>query len=421
MRFAYRLSLLAACLTSLAACKDTKAPGCRIAREIPLPATALTGMKNVTLLATGDGFVLAGSDGDDVRWARLGPDGVLGAQSTLRLPLRAIRPEPWLAAAGKNAPGDQLIVIYVAAIPGSPNQLAINAIVQDEGAAPADPKALVDLPAGVDPKIIRLAAAPTKSGQRAAVAWGFQGMVVPSIQILGPGAEPVGAVLKPARLAPDWSCLSLVASRADITLGALEAPRTTGGKPSWYAAEILDTGRITTEITMGFEVKETDCPVAAPTKVGYVLAYQNRDGTFFSDYNIGKAVISSEIVAGVIRFGGLSKMPPLACVSPMGKDFAILYDRSSGPEVSRFDAFGAPEGSLLYLPSKGSISSLSAWPFIDSFYATYLDQGSATTTIDGNNTQNQRHLLKVDCPGDPLAFPPDALPEADGAVATDGK
>jgi hypothetical protein len=395
----FGLLLLAA---AIAGCKDNALPGCRLAESVVLAASPLTLMKEVSLQRAGASFVLLGSDGDSVRWAPLGLDGTLGAEATLTLPQRALRPEPWFGATAKSGSGDQVIVAYVAPKAGSTSQLQIVAVAQSPGGPPSAPTVLADLPAGVDPKIVRLAMGTSRTGQRAVLAWGFEGQdASPQLLVLKGDAQPVGAPIA-VRQGPGvrWTCLDVDTSRTDFGVSVLEAG-SAGTAATWRTFELRDDGSRGPDVGIELDVVPTGCVSSSPTAHGYVIAYQDNDGTYFSDYDIERANVNTKIIAGVLRFGGAARQPTVACLSPMGLEYSLLFERDTGPEVWRFNAGGVPQGASLLLPSGGSVGPLSAVSGSDAFYATYLDQRpgvDASVPTDGNSTGNSRQLVRVECP-----------------------
>jgi hypothetical protein len=408
----HRLALsLLGLATAAAGCKDTSPPGCRIAQSISLPASPLTTTLDVSLQRAGAGLVLVGLAGDEVRWAPVALDGTLGPESKLTLPQRQARPGVVFATTAKSAPGDQLVVAYVAPRTGT-SQQQITAITQTAGAAPSAPLALVDLPAGVDPNIVRLAMGPSQTGQRALLTWNFEGQdAPPSFLILGGDAQPMGM---PAPVIntpiPRGTCLSVVSSRTDFAVSVVELGQA-GQATTWHAFELRDSGGHGSNVAMFLSHPVVGCISAAPTAHGYVLAYQNNSGTYFADFNIGTGTLNEDIVAGVLQFGGVAKQPKIACVAPMGSEYSLLFDRSTGPEAWRFDAFGNAQGSPLYLPAgTGHLGPLSALAGKDAVQATYLDQGggAAGASTDGNSMGNTRYLVRVDCPMAAPLFTPDA-------------
>jgi hypothetical protein len=423
-----RLASTLALLLAVAGCKDTSPPGCRIAQTTALPASPLTLTREVTVQRAGDKLLLVGAEGDEIRWAPLGLDGTLGTESKLTLPQRLASPAPVFATTAKSGPADQLVVAYVAPKAGAANQLQILAITQLPGAAAAAPVVLVDLPPGVDPAIVRTALGPSRTGQRALLTWAFEGQdAAPSFLILGGDAQPMGM---PARAinapVPRGTCLSVMSSRTDFAVSITEG----GPAPTWHAFELRDDGGHGTNVTLELGHPAVGCISAAPTPRGYVLAYQNNDGTYFADFNVLTGTINDDIIVGALEFGGVARQPKIGCVAPMGSEYSLLFDRATGPEVWRFNAFGNPQGSSLFLPtSAGQIGPLSALPGNDTFHATYLDLGKAGagTSTGGNSSGNSRQLVRVDCPMATLYVAPDAAadsapaPSLDAGVGEAGK
>src|SRR5688572_16877848 len=85
-------------------CKQTPPPGCRLAQSTSLPPSALTLTRDVWLQPAGAGLMLVGVEGDEVRWAPLSLDGVLGVESKLTVPQRAARPGIVFGATARAAP-----------------------------------------------------------------------------------------------------------------------------------------------------------------------------------------------------------------------------------------------------------------------------------------------------------------------------
>jgi hypothetical protein len=407
-------------VTVLAGCKTSSPPGCRIAQSTTLPASPLTLTRDAVIQRAGSGFVLVGVEGDEVRWAQLGLDGTLGTESKLTVPQRAARPGIVFGATSKNAPADQLVVVFAVPKAGV-NQLQLTAITQTAGAAASAPAPVADLPAGVDPNIVRLAMGSSQTGLRAVLTWSFDGQdAPPSFVLLKGDAQPVAAPA-PVLMAPipKSSCLSVIASRTDFAISVTEAgqPGTTA-ETIWRAFELRDDGSHGSNVEIGLDVGVTSCVSPAPTPRGYVLAYQNNDGTYFADFDTGTGTLNTDIVAGVLQFGGVAKQPKIGCIAPMGSEYGLLFERHTGPEVWRFDAFGNPQGSSLFLPAAaGEVGPLSALTGRDSFHATYLDLGrtAASGASDGLSTGTTRQLVRVDCPMAAPAFLPDA------AVGDSGK
>jgi hypothetical protein len=390
-------------------CGEDEAPGCvpTLTAEVKTAAagmaSSLATMDQVRLDRIGDaGFALVGYDGmDTLRWGALSDAGVLSAETSLAVPPRVAG--PWFALAGKSAPGDQLIVVFAAAKAGSPNQLELQAVVQPAGGAASAPRRLVDLPAGVDPRTLRVAMGTTQTGRRAGLVWGFAGQKVqPEFLILRPDAEPQALPPRPLRDLPaDWDCLSIVQSRSQLAVTALGRM---SGTTTWALSELNEDQGIQFTVRLPLATTGLECPAVAPTKRGYALAYVTQDGLFFTEYDIMKNTANPVLTAGSVRFGGPSKLPRVAGVAWMGRDFGLALERPRGPEVWRVDVFSHRKGGALLLPSSGSIGAVSTWPGVpgtlDALYATYLD-GAGAVDATGKAGPRRRYLVKVECPTAP--------------------
>jgi hypothetical protein len=96
----------------------------------------------------------------------------------------------------------------------------------------------------------------------------------------------------------------------------------------------------------------------------------------------------------------------------MGREFSLMFDRPSGPEVWRIDAFGNRQGGSLLLPSMtGSVGPVASVPGTDVVFATYLDRANPN-----NPSGNSRYLVRVECP---MALPAVAYDGGADASASD--
>jgi hypothetical protein len=380
------------------ACRKDEPLGCTAEVVIPLPSSPLTDMKDVRMHRAGDDFVLVGVEGDTVRWNRVSEVGVpaAGGETTLTLPARAVG--PWLAFTGKAAPGDQLAVVIGVKRPpkaaGQAEYVELQVITQDAGGAAAPAKTLLELPPVPGAEMsLRVSMGTARSGRRAGLAWGFEGQrVAPRFLVLKPDGEINGTPLDLTGAGTRWDCLTVVPSRTGLGVSTVGRAATQPGPVSWHLIELNDDssgtgGSPASHSVMFSDVTEMDCPVVAPIlpgtktpKGGYAIAWQNADGTYFAEY-LEKEIpdggtmgtVNKDIVKGAVRFGGPTKQPKVACIAPVGKDFAITFEATTGPQVNRFDVFGNPVGSTLHLPVDGTPGPVSAWPGRDAFFETYLD------------------------------------------------
>ncbi len=401
----WRLPVGLALATGLVAagCQNSSPPGCRIAQQSDLVKTELTQLPDLRLDRIGDDFALLGLDKEQIRWAKLRADGLLGTESVLKLPGRLASLGPWFALVGKNAPGDQLVAVYAVPKAGATDQVEIDAVTQDTGAAVSAPKRLFDLPAGADIKAFRMTMASSRSGMHAVIAWGFAKQTGGlQSQIVRADASMPNSAQALMVMAP-WDCLAMAPGKSDLTVSLLE-----GGdsSPTWRATEFKVDGSIGLSLRLVLNSKQAGCPTVSPTAKGYGVAWQTEDGTFFTEYDLEANAASPKLVVGAVYFGGAQAQPRVACVASMAKDFTLTFDRPAGPQVWRINIFGSVHGDKLMLPSaEGKVGPVAAWPVTNAFYATYLDQvrtppsGSADAGGDaGNSTGNLRRLIKVDCP-----------------------
>jgi hypothetical protein len=390
-----RLPAVVLLLALAASCRSVPPPGCQLSRRVDLPPTPLTALRDVVLLPVGDDFVLAGAEGDEVRWAPLSAAGTLGPESHFTLPARPGRAAPWLGVAGKSSAGDQLLAVILVPRPGAASQLQAVAIAQTAGGAAAPPRVLFDAPAG-DPAALRVAMGSSRTGRRAVLAWGAEGQTAsPSLLILQADGEPLApaAALFATPRGP-WRCLAVSAGHTDFAVSVVESAA--GRDPSFRLMELEETGARGYDITLPLEVTPIGCPAAAPTRRGYVVAYQDRDGTFFSDFDIQLGTVNDDILVGSLRFGGPARQPGVAGIAPMGSEFGLLFQRPSGMplELWRFDAFGNPQGAALSLPAPaGAVGPAATWPALDRLTATYAD-----ALPQAGPAKNQRHYVQIACP-----------------------
>jgi hypothetical protein len=370
---------------------------------VALPRTPLTALPDVRLFRAGDGFLLVGREpeGSLVRVARLRADGKLGGEIDLRLP--APRLGPFFAPITGAGPGDRVLVVYGASGPQSPAGVAL--LVQALDVPPAEPTAspvprpLTDslgreviVEASADLAAFQAAMGPSRGGKRAAFAWGFRDRPsAPAVVLLDPdgASRPVPEALAPADTS--WDCLHVGQGRAD--LGVSWVGRPAGGPPTWHLADLREDASTAYAIDLEVATRQMlGCPAVAPTQKGYTIAWQNRDGTYFSSLDTTRmeVLLVSDFVKAAVRFGGPDRQPRVACIAPMGKQFGLIYDAPEGPIADRFDIFGNPQGTSLRLPGARRIDRLSALPDLDAAFFTYLS-GPAGSPLD------VRYFVRIEC------------------------
>jgi hypothetical protein len=384
--------VLPAVLCGIGACAD-EPPGCRTSQVVSLPQTALTSLPDVRLHRVGDAFALSGYDprSGTVRFAHLTSAGELGSESTLLIP--APKLGPFFAPVGKAAPGDQLLVVYGEGAAGG--ALALQLRVLDTAASTAGPPRPLSDPMGapvvLDPAGLQLALGGSQSGRYAVVAWGRGDRAsVPAAMLLK--ADGTAAPL-PDPLSPQesrWDCLAITRGRS--ALGISWVGRA-GANPVWHFTDLREDGSTAYALDADVPTPEMECPAVAPAPDAYTIAWQNRDGTYFShvDTTRDPVTLTSDIVKAAVRFGGPERQPRIACIAPMAREFGIAYDPGRGPSVDRFNIFGNPRGGTLRLPTRGHTEATSGWGTVDALFLTYLDRGPSASL-------DRRTLVRIECP-----------------------
>ena len=419
-------------LTSLAwaGCGSDPPLCAQVGQQIPLTASPLSLTRDTSLVRAGDGFVMAGLDGNTVRWGQLGSDGQISGESAFDLPEQPATTAggqslgPLFAVTSKTMPGDQLVVVMGVLQAGSTDTYEIHVGVHDLGsAAPPVMQTLAVQAAAPNSGPIRLVVGSSPSGTRAMVLWGVEGQLAPiRYQMLGADGALVGNQgtidddADPNKI-PQWSCLATTQNNAaNLAVTLVEAPGSTHpNQHAWRHFKVNDDGGVSgiDEIDMDSLVV-SDCRiVSTATSDGYLVAWQDntaRGGTSFAILSApppdsGPDTPSNVTTAGVMAsalYGGYSNMPKLEWIAPAGYEFTLGLARPQGPEVVRFDVFADPRGMALYLPSvSGNTGPVSAWVGSDAAYVTYLDiVGSSRQADAAVPAGSQRFLVTVVSPAD---------------------
>lgn len=388
------------------ACSSDEPPNARIAQELTFSDSALVRMQNVSLMAAGDGFTMAGYENGQVRWARLSPDGVLGQETGFALAPPVLG--PYFVVAKKVSPADQLIAI--ALYPSATVSLGfdLQAVVQDVGApAAAAPVVLATLPPGTDKNKVRIAAGAGRSGNLGFVAWGIQVQGYPlKYLLLGADAAPSGQPVTvldswTSAAPPAWDCLAPTQGPSGLGFSIVAPDTQWAGLTDWVTTELDDAGVPTGEMTYGIPANVADCRIlGAPTPTGgYLIAFEGTPGIGASFYyppppgDDTGSITTHPIVLSAASFGDPMQVPHIAWVAPAGNDIAIGLARTSGPYVVRFTYQAVPRGSSLVLRSaNGKTGPVSAWTGSDYTYVTYTDQISGAAGTSGV----VRYFVKVD-------------------------
>jgi hypothetical protein len=414
----------AVCLVVLAGlaagCSNSSgAPCAQVSAQIPLAeASPLALTSDAVLIRVGNGFVLAGRDGNTVRWGRLGSDGLITGESQFTLPEPpAVMPDgrslgPVFAVTQKLAPGDQLVAAMLAEKAGSPNVYEVHAYVHDQASSAAPSlHVLGDMLASAKSGTLRVVAGSPVSGKTALVLWGIGGQAAPiKYQVLGTDGVAVGEVQKfldnpEASKIPRWNCVDITQNLDTLAVTFVEDAEPS---PLWHRYDLNEDGGTQGEVLIYIPWGEVaDCRItSSPTSVpgGYLVAWQNRSntgGTYFahmspplSDAGAGdKSDVSSNPILSSEGYGGYSRMPKLLWAAPVGSgyEFTVGMLSSKGPELMRFNLLSDPKGGPLRLPtSAGLVGPVSSWVGRDATWVTYLDMPANAGAGAGT-----RLLLKV--------------------------
>jgi hypothetical protein len=387
-----------ALLAALGACGGASVPPtCRVIGSVEMPSGTLGDLGNARLDRAAEGFaILARSeDGGQVRFARLTPEGVMGVETTIGIPPRALGPV--YAVTSKNVPGDQLLAVY--GVADSAGVIALQIIAVVSGSMPAPPRPLLD-PDG-NPVVLAApaadAAAPTlamqslPSGKRALVTWAAAGSTTaPRMLLLEDGGTTRAPVSELPDSASPSACLAITQSRLQFGISRTVPATAPGNRLGWLFSEFDEDGKLGTSFNLSLSTSEGGCPTVGPTPRGYTISWQTQAGTYFADVDTTRAgdFYTSNFLLGAVRFGGPDAQPPVAAVVSSGYDFSLIFDGPT-PTIDRFSLYGVPQGGTLKLPGSRRMGPLSAWSTLATVFMTYLDRP------DGRPT---RRFTKVGCP-----------------------
>jgi hypothetical protein len=350
------------------------------------PSPSIILLPDARLDSVGDGFVLLGTDGANVLWAVVGKDGVIVGDEQ-SIPIPAHTAGPWFAAAGKNAPGDQIVIAFVAGASGPAGDVDLSTFtVQIDGTAPTLPASSGRIPAAANVTMMT-----GRAGMHAGIAWAVPGTTTISARIVGgdglavAGDWTLGSV-------QDFSCLRFSPGKGDLTLGYLDL---SGTPPAYvFVVSEIDAGGTPQQpfrLPVGNEpVDSPSCVQLVATDKGYGVAWHSMGvATYFGAYNPPSTHFQSyrvlwDVVAPL----------PLGGLGWLGKNYAVVFARPGGPEVWPIDAMGQRQGFLDVFPSRvAHTGALSTQPVGSILYATYADYSDKVGTSTGS-----REWVKVSCP-----------------------
>jgi hypothetical protein len=360
------LTPLAALFASgIGACStDLTDSGCRITLETALPGTPLTLLSDARLDRVGTGFFLLGSDGSVVRWAPVGADGSLGVEQSFSL--AAGVSSPLVAVAGVDAPGDTILIGWVASAPNGGSELDVVAVPAATGQATTTASAVMTFSTG--PAAGDVVMASSRAGMVAGLALiDRAGNVVKLALIDGTGhltGDPF-AISSTGATSMPFGCLSFAPGKQPLTVTFVaetseSAGTTEAGPPTLNIVDATEAGAI--DVNQSGPVAMLGCVRLSPTTSGYAWVWADDQGAFLMT-SMGTSYSMPQSFASAGSFGGAALAQPLAAVAPFGADFGVVLEMPHGVELWRLESDGQRRpGSLVFPSISGSVGQVSALP-----------------------------------------------------------
>jgi hypothetical protein len=406
----YRLKRSVAGLVAIAAAvplvsgcpHDPVHPACKVEPyEVTVPhqaqpsATPLMLLSSARLDAVGDAFVLLGTDGDNVRWARLSTTGmVVGDEQSIAVPAHALG--PWFAVAGTDAAGDHLVIGFVPP-QGSPATSDLNLMTFSVGIDNTGPTLPISSGPIGSPSQITMSSQVTmmsgRGGMNAGIAWAGTGHTTISARIVRGDGVPIVSDLNLGSV-DLVGCMRFSPGRGDLTLGYVDRSGTPPGA-IFVGTELDASGKAGTPFKLNIGEESPGCVELVPTISGYGVAWHSEGiGTYFSPFNPASAQLPSFEVLSDVE---VREAPALGGLGWLGTHYAVLFvHEGNSAEVWPIDAMGRSQGALPPFPSAaGHLGQVSAQPVGSALYATYADYASREP---GDESAGERLLVKVSCP-----------------------
>jgi hypothetical protein len=364
--------------------------GCQIRRQLVLPdAVPLALLSETQIERVGAGFVIIGSDGASVRWVTIDASGAFGAEQAYTLPPDTLR--AYYAVAGVDSPGDRVIIGLLAAAPnGSDAELRLVAAPTDGSPAGAPGVTITTFGGGASPQAPPLLAMGTSAGgMHAGVAWvDFSQAGFPTYAFVDGHGEIVGGepALIESEPAAGYSCLGFNRGKGELTISYQRTSNVPLAPPIWMIADVALGGGVSTLsliVTKPGGIMGCAQSVLYDPLTGeppeYAMAWQDPSGTWLSVY---EGPITNKVrsypFAAVNEFGGSNLQPPVKGLGAFGRDFGVLFARTSSLELWRVDRDGNRRSGALVLPSlQGDTSGISAVPAPGLLTSTYADRSGA--------------------------------------------
>jgi hypothetical protein len=360
---------------------DVGDAGCQIEQEMTLPGTPLTLLPNARLDQVGGGYFLLGSDQTTVRWGALDASGTLSGEQAFALPPGVT--QAYYAVAGAEAPGDTVLIGYLATDAASGDgELVVIAVPAASPTSAAPAAAIVTFPGGVPPAS-SVTMMSSRKGMNAGVAWvdttSTAASTVRVATVNAAGVLTGAPVVTSMSAAPNFSCLGFSPGKNDLTVlyysDELNLP--SGIAPGWVIAETSEAGSVDSTTLLAFG-HPGSCALVAPTPAGYSLVWQDTQGGWLAVYTAGETSQPAPYpFAPASSFGGANLQPPLVGLAPFGTDYGVLLARPLDVELWRLDGMGNRRPGAAIFPSIDSVlGTVSALP-VNGLVATYADYTSS--------------------------------------------
>ena len=341
---------------------DVGDAGCQLT-QVTLAGTPLTLLPNARLDQVGDGYVLLGSDGKNVRWAAVSADGALSGEAAQPLPYGVA--SAYFAVAGVTTPGDTILVGYLGtdAASGS-GGLAVIAFPADGSSPTAPASTIVPFPGGIPPSVAMIS---SRKGMNAGLAWidDVSGQVMVTT-VNGLGMTTGAPVATSSSSGPPFTCLGFSPGKDDLTVVYYAATTSlANNSPGLVIAEANDAGSVDSTTVLGLgRPLGSGCALVSPTDTGYGISWQDTEGAWLAEFiSRGMTLSMPYPYASAAEFGGSNLQPPLVGLAPFGTDFGVLLARPLDAELWRIDSMGNRRAGALIFPSiNGTFGTVSALP-----------------------------------------------------------
>ena len=376
-----------------------------------LAGTPLTLLKQARLDAVVPGYILIGSDGAAVRWAKLSDTGEMSLEHAFGLPTVGVASQPLFAVASSSgtSAADTVLIGWLGpdAATGKKVDLSVIAVPAD-GSPPMGPASVIhEFPGGYPVDGSSVVMVSSRKGTNAGVAWFDPGSAQVQLAAIDATGALVGTATPTAPVTQPYDCLSFQAGKDDLTL-VYHATITSQSGAGWVVVEANEGGSVDSYTTLGYSDSYTQCALVTPTGNGYGIVWQDATGGQLGIYTSGSANLpASAPFAPSSGFGGAYLQPPIVGLASFQQDFGVLFQRVNDAELWRLDQTGNRRAGALVLPSAhGDMGIVSTTLAIkDGMLAqggglvtTYADYTGSLSGADGGTTRTgNRVFLNAIC------------------------